>query len=552
MRKFAKNGDISVQAIAGTHAVLLGMDATKEAAKGLLGFAIHRTDHTEDEAYWLRGMLTFEENDHETESYSVFEHPIQDFTWGDYTAKPNYDYTYKIVPVYGKPKHLQHGEPVAVTVQTESEADSVHRIFFNRGVAASQAFERKFGEPTLKDLQKPGSPALVWLSRGLEEGMLSFISAAKGKGWGLHASLYEFTYQPVLKAFQDARARGVDVKLVVDDHGKTIQEENRPAIEKAKIKSLIIPRDGVGQGISHNKFIVLLKNNKPVAVWTGSTNVTMGGIFGQSNVGHSVWDAGVAATYLQYWNEISTNPSHKVFAPWDDSQTPVNSDAKKLPPIQVIFSPRGSLEALNYYASLMDSAQSSVFLTAAFGVSNEFTAVLVKKKPYLRYLLMDNKGQTSNVKNFYAVSKNPFNRIALGAVMPGGVLENWHKENLVPGLNSYVKYVHTKYMLIDPLSDNPTVISGSANFSEASTEKNDENMLLIRGDTRVADVYLCEFMRLFSHFYFRDQVEQAVKKKDDSKPRKLYLRSDDSWTVKFYKPGSAREKERLYFAGKAG
>jgi hypothetical protein len=28
-------------------------------------------------------------------------------------------------------------------------------------------------------------------------------------------------------------------------------------------------------------------------------------------------------------------------------------------------------------------------------------------------------------------------------------------------------------------------------------------MLIIRGDTRVADIYLGEFMRLFNHFYFR-------------------------------------------------
>ena len=50
------------------------------------------------------------------------------------------------------------------------------------------------------------------------------------------------------------------------------------------------------------------------------------------------------------------------------------------------------------------------------------------------------------------------------------------------------------------------IITGSANFSNASTKNNDENMLVIRGDTRVADLYLTEFMRLFMHFYFRTIV----------------------------------------------
>ena len=39
-------------------------------------------------------------------------------------------------------------------------------------------------------------------------------------------------------------------------------------------------------------------------------------------------------------------------------------------------------------------------------------------------------------------------------------------------------------MLIDPLSEYSIVITGSANFSDASTERNDENMLVIRGDTQ--------------------------------------------------------------------
>jgi phosphatidylserine/phosphatidylglycerophosphate/cardiolipin synthase-like enzyme len=64
------------------------------------------------------------------------------------------------------------------------------------------------------------------------------------------------------------------------------------------------------------------------------------------------------------------------------------------------------------------------------------------------------------------------------------------------GLNSHVRYIHNQFMLIDPLSDDPIVIGGSANSSAASTEDNDENMLVIRGNRRAAGIYLGEFMRL--------------------------------------------------------
>jgi hypothetical protein len=45
MRKHEKRGDFSVTAISGIYVVTLGINATESATKGLLGFAIHRTDH---------------------------------------------------------------------------------------------------------------------------------------------------------------------------------------------------------------------------------------------------------------------------------------------------------------------------------------------------------------------------------------------------------------------------------------------------------------------------------------------------------------------------
>ena len=77
-------------------------------------------------------------------------------------------------------------------------------------------------------------------------------------------------------------------------------------------------------------------------------------------------------------------------------------------------------------------------------------------------------------------------------------------------------------MLIDPLNNDPTVVAGSANFSVASTIDNDENMIVIRGNKRVADIYLGEFMRLFSHHSFRESLNW---RKPDDPPKPL--RTDD-------------------------
>ena len=46
------------------------------------------------------------------------------------------------------------------------------------------------------------------------------------------------------------------------------------------------------------------------------------------------------------------------------------------------------------------------------------------------------------------------NRIAVGSTLPLNAFDRWAKEMLT-GLNEHVQFIHTKYMLIDPLGDDP-------------------------------------------------------------------------------------------------
>jgi phosphatidylserine/phosphatidylglycerophosphate/cardiolipin synthase-like enzyme len=132
------------------------------------------------------------------------------------------------------------------------------------------------------------------------------------------------------------------------------------------------------------------------------------------------------------------------------------------------------------------------------------------------------------------------NVFAIGSLIKTNELDGWVKERLT-GLNSHVKYVHNKFMLVDPLSADPIVVAGSANFSAASTTDNDENMLIVRGNTRVADIYLGEFMRLYSHHAFR---ESLAWRDPNDKPK--FLRTDDWW--RDYFGGTPRSLRRQFFA----
>jgi phosphatidylserine/phosphatidylglycerophosphate/cardiolipin synthase-like enzyme len=88
------------------------------------------------------------------------------------------------------------------------------------------------------------------------------------------------------------------------------------------------------------------------------------------------------------------------------------------------------------------------------------------------------------------------------------------------------------------------VVSGSANFSAASVTNNDENMIVTRGNRRVAGIYLGEFMRLYSHHAFRESL-QWRNNKQAPKP----LRADAWWQDYF--GNNERSNRRKYFARSA-
>ena len=83
-----------------------------------------------------------------------------------------------------------------------------HDVFFNRGVASSQAYVRRFGNRKPDDLEPPErqQEAFDWLARDLETAMLKFIGQA-GKGDELLCCFYEFRYAPVLQALKDAGSK---------------------------------------------------------------------------------------------------------------------------------------------------------------------------------------------------------------------------------------------------------------------------------------------------------------------------------------------------------
>lgn len=564
MRETASGGGFNLHVISGSHVVLLAIDATKDARRNLLGFAIKRNDTTENQSYWLKGIKVFRETVPQPQPgqrYSSLEHPIQSFLWGDYSAKPGRTYSFLIRPVYGTPKNLSYGDDIAISIVTEGEKGETHSVYFNRGAIASQAFAEKFGNKGPTNTDDPADPATKWLSRGLLEAALAFIDDTR-KGETLRVAAYEISYPPILEALAAASKRKVDVIIVYEAGQETVKGKrvntqatkiNAKAIKAAKLpKSMLRPRKRRND-IPHNKFIVRLSGNQSrVAVWTGSTNFTASGFLGQTNVGHITRDVSIANAYLGYWEQLAADTEWNCLRQWVEDNNPAPESATPPNTIVPLFSPRKNDSLLEWYSQRIVDAKRTVMFTAAFGVNATLAKAFSANESFLRYILLekplkaDVKALLKQDRDVQIANGAALGKTTLRAKVPGWMLDKWFLEEGHYRYEGFIFYIHTKLLLIDPLSDDPLVISGSANFSRNSLVNNDENMLVIRGDTRIADIYMTEFDRIFRHFYFRNVAnELALKGSDGSKA--IFLDPTDRWVEENFGSTKMKSKRRKLF-----
>ncbi len=588
--KSRKTDGYQVFAVSGTNTISFGIDFDGADTRGLLGFAVERSDPAEKQKFFVFGFKVFRSvvrNPDKKTAVKTFDHPVQSFVWDDFTAKPDRVYEYIFHPLKGAPKNLDRSaKPISIKVRTEPLFSKLeHDIFFNRGVASSQAYAREFDNKKPDELDKTdperAKEAREWLSRSLDDAILKFIANAK-KNDTLLCCFYEFRYRPIADALRKALDDGVNVQLIVDakvnettdkngkKHESFPREENLEMLKAARIpKKNVVLREAKPNNIAHNKFMVLLKGKvkAPAEVWTGSTNISEGGIHGQTNVGHWVRNKDVATAFAAYWNLLSGDPGpdgsedrataaskNKALRDAVEAlhETPSSFDEVEKG-ITPVFSPRGGSTVLDMYAHMVDDAKNLSSITLAFGISEVFKTLLSDNETdsHISFFLLEKEDKPNPRSKKEFVGLNAANNVykAWGSFLQEPLYQ-WAKETNAKklALNQHVSYIHSKFLLMDPLTKDPIVVTGSANFSKASTNDNDENMLIIRGDQRVADIYYTEFNRLFYHYYFRSVQEKTAKLSEEEKKRRdertLFLAEDDSW-VKQYKAAKSLKRKRV-------
>jgi phosphatidylserine/phosphatidylglycerophosphate/cardiolipin synthase-like enzyme len=547
MRKLIKNSQdtFRVKAYAGTNGVLLAFDLNETRKPGFLGFAIEQKENNKP-WQWLLNSLTFPGKAHTVPKWGATPSniaPIQKFRWADYSIAAGATCKYRVHLVHAGQQGL--GEALEVEVTTDDGKPENHRVHFNRAVAASQSFGRKFAaldellsDDPDKPIEKWPAAPRNWLENGLLDAIQRFILRAKGKKWALDLAIYEYELKAIVDEINKAHGRGVNVRVLY--HARKDDEQTPQNIASLRKIPKERKRGRVTSKIFHDKFIVLSQINSagervPQAVLCGSTNFTENGVYRQANVIHVVDGEAIASRYLELFDTIWSSPEEVTFVrAWINANNPIDTQSN----VFVGFSPRSERADLDQFINEVRAADKDLLFATAFELPDDVLDALLgtANDPVLRYGIQNT---ASRITGFHADRTAEFTATAL---LNNG-LERWVKEGLRGQRGNLL--IHTKAVITNFTSDNPVIISGSHNLSLAASKYNDENFLIMRGDTDLADRYGLELLRFYEHYRFRYYAKKL--KLREVRP----LSPDDSWADDYYRSGHLKKSARLLFAGRA-
>ncbi len=523
-----------VVAISGKHSVALAMQWPAEELDGLLGFSIRRQS-PDRSIEWLPVVLRFEgEPIEKGKLYPSNEAPIQSMIWGDFGLSDDKTkqgleagsrFIYEVIPVRGEPGKLEREEEAAVRVVISTEPEHEHgpdepEVHFNRGLSFMQEYERLFGEGH----QPEDDPeALDWLARGLDSVIIDFINeAANDEEKRLDVAAYHLDEASVIDAICKLGKRA---RVSLDWGSEEKQDEpgpNAPALKKLTDAGVTVhKREHVS--ISHNKYMVLKKSDgSPLAVLTGSTNYTAGGISTQSNQSVIVRNPELARAYVADFERVLKNDNAGL--------REANKEGIKVSDaLEVYFSPHSANDRpdLDRFKELAAGATSSrLFMTFRMTDHALISAMLDDSVPTFGVADRVYQGNDdSGDRLIYDEAHTADPRV----VACNAPLDDEPDEDVLlrelkrEGFNPIV---HHKILLIDWDTPDCVVVTGSANYSTNSTEHNDENSLIVLGDQRLAEEYFVEFCRLFIHWRSRWLREREFH--GEHPPE--HLASDSSWT----------------------
>ncbi len=535
---------------------------------GCLGFAIFRQE--DGTAAWdpLPAWVGFqgqENPDWKSQPTTIW--PIQKFSWKDVTAVRGKTYRYKIVPTTGQPTpdtplDLIDAQAVTTNAATLTPVRGSFRSYFNRGILSTQFVARQIpagpsGAPNYKILtnriDQPGDPLRIALAGQILEGLELLLKRAADEGGRCYAALYELTDPELVSLLLASK----NLSIILTNTG-TDDSENQPARQALHDQAgiAVIDRFVPGGHIGHNKFCVYVDGkNKATAVLLGSTNWTDTGVCAQSNNALVAENEEIATAYLDYWNRLKDDTSADGHGP----QGPALRKSNQSPGAKdvsiddgqatVWFSPntpkarstaKNGTEStppdLDEVFALMDGAKEAIlFLEFQPGSPSvmDHAAQLQNDKPNL--LVRGAATDPAAVGNFNTTLLHRHNEPVVEVAAASAISDQfgfWQQELLKSSPTAHA-IIHDKIVVIDPMTPDCVVVTGSHNQGFRASYNNDENLLIVRKHAELAQAYAVHVMDIYDHYRFRYQIQQKGTSAFTA------LIPNDGWQDKYFSADSA-------------
>jgi phosphatidylserine/phosphatidylglycerophosphate/cardiolipin synthase-like enzyme len=534
--------------------------------EGCMGFALYRIDSTEKETA-LPSHAVFPGETIEA-GQTTAQFPVQKFYWKDVYARlvgdktGNYTFRYKVVPLEGEPDALKPMASLPILTTNEVTVSGVCSpsltAIFNRGLISTQhvsdALKGKVSTASLlAAIKVPGNQLRKDLAGDILGTLTGFVARAKKNG-SIYAALYELTD---VELVQSLVGIGNKLNIVLANivgkpkpgGSEETAGENDDSESKLKTsRATLLYRQPPSSHIVHNKFLIYVSaSGVPQAVLTGSCNWTDTGLCAQTNNSIVIEDKTVAARYMAYWKKLQADETaHEAGSPFQDAPLRTfNGTEKNLnldkgtddaSTVTSYFSPntpkqrsrtKGKTEAFpvdmkDLSDRVMAAKNAVLFLAFIPGTPSitEFAAAAQKgnKALFVRGCVTspdaagnfyyDMKG-TSPPKKQKGVKNPPAPqdaRVIAAQALDKTVPKGWQKELLKAGF----AITHDKIVVIDPFADDCVVVTGSHNLGYQASYNNDENLLMIEGNKKLAMAYATHVLDVYDHFAWRWTVNKGT------------------------------------------
>jgi hypothetical protein len=429
--------------------------------------------------------------------------------------------------------------------------------YFNRGTLMSQIVSRFVnGNVTdaslrqfLSNLATPSFQARHYLAGDALPEILRFLRDADRRDGAIHAAIYEMNDHELVDALKPFGGRG----HVLIGNGSAAQPWVAQELTAAKleVKHRDLSHHGASSPSVHNKFVVEsdASGKNASRVLTGSTNWTTSGLCTQLNNVLIVEDATIAARYLDQWG--------KLVAAGDDMPASLKTSNSKPTAhnnVSVYFAAsNGEAEFKPVLDLIAGAKEGALFLMFMPGQSPLLDALLDRVKQndiYVRgvvsSVMPSTTGDIAAVGGQVVKSGAPAQEFHDDVALPSGISKanspSWEETEFnVQEIRAahLMAIVHSKTIVIDPFSDDCAVITGSHNFSASASQKNDENLVIARGNKMLAQAYALHINGVYDHYSWRAYLASG------GDPNQIY-KPLDGW-----KPGGSRAQELAFWMNEA-